>query len=800
MKQKISPLLVIITILFCNSLSSQSDHILWFDEPAQYFEESLVLGNGKMGASIFSGVNTEKILLNDATFWSGEPVNTMMNPEAYKNIPKIREALKNENYELADKLYKNVQGSFSESYAPIGTLLVNLNHQKSFKDYRRELDISNAVAKTQYKIGNTDYEREYFVSHPEKVMAMEYTSSTSKSLNFTLEFESEMKYQVSNDGETLIINGYAPYHAEPIYNDHPNPVLFDKNRGTRFTTRIQITNTDGKIKVSKNSLSQTNASKATVLVSIATSFNGFDKNPANEGKNNNAIAAEQLQKGSKKDYQELKNNHIKDYQSFFNRLELDLGETSAPDLPTDERLRRYAKGEEDKNLEILYFQFGRYLLISSSRTEGVPANLQGIWNQHVRPPWSSNYTLNINTEENYWLAESANLSEMHLPLLGFIGNLAQTGKVTANTFYGINGWTASHNSDIWAMTNPVGDFGKGDPVWANWNMAGAWLSTHLWEHYTYTLDNTFLKEKGYPVMKGAAQFCLEWLVEDKNGNLITSPSTSPENLYKTPEGYVGATFYGATSDLAIIKELFDQTIKASEVLGIDIELREQLKNAREPLYPYKIGKNGSLQEWYYDWEDADPKHRHQSHLIGIHPGHHITPDKNPELAGAIAKALEIKGDDTTGWSKGWRINLWTRLWNGNRAYKMYRELLKPVNPNDGLTFKYDGGGGTYPNLLDAHPPFQIDGNFGGAAAILEMLVQSTIGELRILPALPDDWDQGSVKGIRARGGLEISMDWKNNKPTNLTINSKTNTTINLKLGDKQKVVSLKQGDNSIIFW
>tara|TARA_R110000765_G_scaffold13237_2_gene39942 strand:+ start:1067 stop:3469 length:2403 start_codon:yes stop_codon:yes gene_type:complete len=800
MKQKISPLLVIIAILFCNSLSSQSDHILWFDEPAQYFEESLVLGNGKMGASIFSGVNTEKIFLNDATFWSGEPVNTMMNPEAYKNIPKIREALKNENYELANKLYKNVQGSFSESYAPIGTLLINFNHGKTVKGYSRELNISNAVAKAQYQLGKATYEREYFVSHPEQVMAMQYTSDVSSSLGFKIEFESEMEYEVSNDGETMIINGYAPYHAEPIYNDVPNPVLFDKNRGTRFTTLIKITDTDGKIKFSNKGLSLSKASKATVLVSIATSFNGFDKNPATEGKDNRAIASNQIREALLKNYQEIKERHIKDYQSLFNRVTLDLGETDAPNLPTDERLMRYAKGEEDKNLETLYFQFGRYLLISSSRTKGVPANLQGIWNQHVRPPWSSNYTLNINTEENYWLAESANLSEMHTPLLSFIGNLAETGKVTAKTFYGINGWTASHNSDIWAMTNPVGGFGKGDPVWANWNMAGAWLSTHLWEHYAYTLDEDFLKNEGYPLMKGAAQFCLEWLVEDKDGYLITSPSTSPENLYVTPEGYVGATLYGATSDLAIMKELFDQTINASEVLGIDTDFRTQLVNARERLYPYKIGENGSLQEWYYDWEDSDPKHRHQSHLIGIHPGHHITPDKTPDLAAAIAKALEIKGDDTTGWSKGWRINLWTRLWDGNRAYKMYRELLKPVKPNEGLNFKYDGGGGTYPNLLDAHPPFQIDGNFGGAAAILEMLVQSTIGELRILPALPDDWDQGSVKGIRARGGLEISMDWKNNKPINLTINSKTDTTINLKLGDKQKVVSLKQGDNSIIFW
>ena len=461
-------------------------------------------------------------------------------------------------------------------------------------------------------------------------------------------------------------------------------------------------------------------------------------------------------------------------------------------MPTDERLRRYAEGKEDKNLEVLYFQFGRYLLISSSRTPGVPANLQGIWNPHLRPPWSSNYTTNINAEENYWLAENTNLSEFHMPLLSFIKNLATTGKITAKTFYGVNGWTVCHNSDIWAMSNPVGDFGSGDPNWANWNMAGAWLSTHLWEHYQFTRDTEFLKDDAYELMKGAALFCLEWLVEDQKGELITSPSTSPENKFITPDGYQGSTLYGGTADLAMIRQCFIQTIKASEILDTDLEFRNKLELALNKLHPYQIGKKGNLQEWYYDWEDVEPQHRHQSHLFGLFPGNHISPSTTPELANACRKTLEIKGDETTGWSKGWRINLWARLLDGNHAYKMYRELLKYVEP-DGVKTDYVRGGGTYPNLFDAHPPFQIDGNFGGAAAIAEMLVQSTENEIHLLPAIPDAWNSGSVKGICARGGFEVSMVWKNKSVKKLSVLAKSSGKTTLYFGSKKKEINLKKG-------
>lgn len=798
--KKLFFLFLLATVYSIQAGYAQSDHKLWYSKPAEYFEETLVLGNGKMGASVFGGVASDKIYLNDITLWSGEPVNANMNPEAYKNIPAIREALKNENYKLADELQRKVQGSFSQSYAPLGTLLLNFKGEAEAKNYQRELDISNAVSTVTYEVDGVKFTREYFISYPDQIMVVRLTSSKPGTLSFDVNFESQLKNTVTVVGQELKAKGYAPVKAEPSYRGNmPNAVVFDENRGTRFSTQIRIKNKGGELTSTTNSIGVSGATEATVYISIATSFNGFDKNPVTEGLNSDALAANQLKLAYAKSFNKLKKTHLADYQTYFNRVNLNLGKTDAPDLPTDERLRRYAEGKEDKNLEVLYFQFGRYLLISSSRTVGVPANLQGLWNPHIRPPWSCNYTTNINAEENYWLAENTNLSELHRPLLGFIKNLEKTGTITAKTFYGVNGWTVCHNSDIWAMTNPVGDFGQGDPVWANWNMGGAWMATHLWEHYIFTSDKKFLKEEAYLLMKGAAQFCLEWMVEDKNGKLVTSPSTSPENKYKTPDGYFGATLYGGTADLAMIRELFLQTIKAAKVLDQDTEFRNKLESALAKLYPYQIGKKGNLQEWYYDWEDQDPQHRHQSHLFGLYPGNHITPELTPELANACRKTLEIKGDETTGWSKGWRINLWARLWDGNHAYKMYRELLKYVEP-DGVKTNYARGGGTYPNLFDAHPPFQIDGNFGGAAAVAEMLVQSTENEIILLPALPDAWSEGSVKGICARGGFVISMDWSNKTLKKVSIYSATGGKTALRNGTRKSEVVLKKGQNLVINW
>ncbi|SHG62548.1 glycoside hydrolase family 95 protein [Flavobacterium defluvii] len=792
-------LLLLLTFYYTN-ISAQSKNILWYDKPAEFFEETLVLGNGKMGATVFGGANADKIYLNDITLWSGEPVNANMSPEVYKNIPAIREALQNENYKLAEELNKKVQGKNSESYAPLGTLEINNSEKGKAVNYRRELDLSNAISKVSYEMAGIKYTREYFVSAPDKVMIIKLTADQKGALNFDINLKSLLKSNVEVRNNILVMTGSAPIHENAGYNVIPK-YLNLKERGTRFTGLVQIKKTDGKITSSRESLTLTDATEAIIFVSVATSFNGFDKNPASEGLDDVSIALQNLNNAYAKPFDKLKESHIADYQKFFDRVNLDLGKTTAPDLPTDERLLRYAEGKEDKNLEILYFNFGRYLLISSSRTLGVPANLQGLWNPYVNPPWSSNYTMNINVEENYWLAENTNLSEMHSSLLSFIKNLSVTGKVTAKTFYGVDkGWAAAHNSDIWAMTNPVGQFGKEDPMWACWPMAEAWLSTHIWEHYTFTQDKDYLKKEGYPLMKGAAEFCLGWLVTDKNGNLITSPSTSPENQYKLTDGFVGATLYGGTADLAMIRECFDKTIKASKALNTDADFRNKLETALSKLHPYQIGKKGNLQEWYFDWEDNDPKHRHQSHLFGLFPGDHITPLKTPDLAEASKKTLEIKGDETTGWSKGWRINLWARLWDGNRAYKMYRELLRYVDPDGKKTEKPRRGGGTYPNLFDAHPPFQIDGNFGGAAAVAEMLVQSDENEIRLLPALPDAWAEGSVKGICARGGFEIEMNWNNKNITQAVISSKTGGKTTLVFGDYRKEIILKKGDSIEINW
>ncbi len=784
--------LILVGIIY-SQVQAQSTNTLWYKQPAQYFEETLVLGNGKMGASVFGGVNSDKIYLNDVTLWSGEPVNANMNPEAYKNVPAIREALKDEDYKRADELNKKLQGKFSESYAPLGTFFIDMRHEGEASNYYRELNISEAVSRTMYKINDVMFTREYFISYPDKIMVIKLTSSKKGELNFDIKMKSLLRSKISATNYSLTMKGYAPIHAEPSYRGNmPNAVVFEEGRGTRFTALAKIKNAGGSLVKTDSTLGVRKATEAIIYISTATSFNGFDKNPVTEGLNDQALAEDAMNGATSKSPDQLKSAHIKDYQKFFNRVSLNLGNTSAPNLPTDERLKRYAEGKEDKNLEVLYFQYGRYLLIASSRTKGVPANLQGIWNPYIRPPWSSNYTININAEENYWPAENTNLSEMHESLLSFINNISKTGKITAKTFYGIDGWAAAHNSDIWAMSNPVGDFGKGEPVWANWTMGGAWLSTHIYEHYAFTKDLNFLKQ-AYPILKGCAEFCLNWLIEDKDGKLITSPSTSPENIYINSNGYAGATLYGSTADLAMIRELFLQTIKATTALKTDADFKKKLETALAKLYPYQIGKKGNLQEWYYDWEDREPQHRHQSHLFGLHPGHQITPDKTPELAQACSKTLEIRGDETTGWSKGWRINLWARLWDGNHAYKMYRELLKYVEPDEKKT-NYQRGGGTYPNLFDAHPPFQIDGNFGGTAAVVEMLLQSSEEEIRLLPALPDAWSEGSVKGICARGGFEIEMTWSKNTLSSLTVSSKKGGTTNLIYKGKKLAVSMQAGE------
>ncbi len=789
---------IILCMFFIPPVIFAENMKLHYERPAEYFEEALVIGNGTMGATLYGGVKKDKISFNDITLWTGEPESENSSPDAFNVIPEIRALLDNEDYQGADKAQYKVQGHYSENYQPLGTLTIEyLDDTAGISDYHRWLDIGNATARTQYLKDGKLFTSDYFASAPDSVIVIRLKSENKEGIHASLSFDSPLPHSSQVADNEISVEGYAAYHSFPVYYKAEDKHRYDPERGIHFKTLVRVLSVDGSVRnrYSDSRIEIDGSTEVLILVANVTSFNGFDKDPVKEGRNYRSHVEKRMKCAVGKTYDALREAHIRDYKYYFDRVKLDLGNTDddIAALPTDKQLLFYTDcKQQNPDLEELYFQFGRYLLISSSRTSGVPANLQGLWNESVLPPWSSNYTVNINLEENYWASGTANLIEMQYPLIEFIANLSKTGRKTAKDYYGVErGWCLGHNSDIWAMTCPVG-LNEGDPSWACWTMGGTWLSTHIWEHYLFTLDKEFLREF-YPVLKGAAEFCMDWLVE-KDGKLVTSPGTSPENKYITPDGYVGATSYGNTSDLAMIRECLMDAAEASKVLGVDKFFRKRIKKTLSRLYPYQIGKDGNLQEWYYDWQDQDPYHRHQSHLFGLYPGHHLSVEETPELAAACARTLQIKGDETTGWSTGWRVNLLARLRDGEKAYHMYRRLLRYVSPDNYKGEDARRGGGTYPNLLDAHSPFQIDGNFGGCSGVIEMLMQSSTNKIVLLPATPESWADGSVQGICARGGFVVDMEWKNREVVSLIVSSLKGGQTEICFNGVSKKVVFKAGE------
>lgn len=773
-------------IFLSTTLTFGKEYKLWYNAPATVWEETLPIGNGRIGAMVYGNPLQEVYQLNEESIWSGYPQD-WNNPKAANALPQVREAVDRGDYAKASELWKaNAQGPYTARYLPMANLMLDQLTRGEARNLYRELNISNALSTVTYEADGVKYRRTSFISYPDQVMVIKIAADRPQAVSLHIRLNSLLRYTVQTKGEkTLILNGKAPaYVANRDYD--PHQVVYDDKRGTQFKVQVELLPDGGHCEANDSALTVRNANEVVLLLSAVTDFGN----------------KKMTLKKCKRPYQELLQRHTDDHQQLFNRLQLSLGTENLQKeaLPTNERLKSFEQDPTDNGLTELYYQYGRYLLIASSRPGGLPANLQGIWNRHVQPPWGSNYTTNINTEMNYWPAEITNLPECFLPLSDFIGRLAVNGAQTAKVNYGINrGWLAHHNSDVWAQTAPTGGYDsdpKGAPRWSCWPMAGVWLCQHLWEHYAFGGDKKYLSKTAYPLMKGAAEFLLQWLQKDpETGYWITNPSTSPENRFryidKEGKKQNGEISRSSGMDLGLAWDLLTNCIEASTVLDTDKAFRQQCMDVRANLQPFRIGSKGQLLEWDKEFEETDPNHRHVSHLFALHPGRQIIPEQQPELAAACQRTLEIRGDGGTGWAMAWKINFWARLRDGNHAFGMLKNGLRYVD----ATQVSVRGGGTYANLFDAHPPFQIDGNFGGTAGITEMLLQSHAGYIHLLPALPDNWQSGSIKGVRARGGFTIDMEWKESRITRLSVTSHSGGTCRIReaTSPHEEVIETEKG-------